>query len=149
MGAGVGARTSRLHTCLVRGDLASHTHADHSLRKHPGLFSVGATVRHGIEPQAVEAALCEELSRLASEPATSEEMERARTQLRAVMAYSWDGVTAIAGLTGYMEAILGYQALATFLDSLDAVTPEQVCDVAARYFTPATRVVGTYTPEDA
>jgi len=147
MGSGVGGRTSRLHTRLVRGDLASSTYAGHRPGKSPNLFSVGATVRHGVEPANVEAALIEELDRLISEPAADEEMDRARTQLRAVMAYAWDGVTGIAGLTGYMEAIVGYEALETFLDRLEAVTAEQICDAATRYFTPESRVVGTYIPQ--
>jgi zinc protease len=147
MGSGVGGRTSRLHIRLVRGDLASRAYTICRPAKNPALFSVGATVRQGISPDRVEAALVEELDCLASRPPTEEEMKRARTQLRAVMAYSWDGVTAIGGLTGYMEMLEGYEALGTYLDRLEAVTPDQVCDVAARYFTPESRVVGTYIPQ--
>jgi zinc protease len=147
MGSGLGSRTSRLHVRLVRGDLASRAYTAYRPAKNPALFSVGATVRQGVSPDRVEAALVEELDRLASEPASNEEMDRARTQLRAVMAYSWDGVTAIGGLTGHIEMLEGYEALETYLDRLEAVTRDQVCDVITRYFTPESRVVGTYVPQ--
>jgi zinc protease len=77
MSGGVGGRTSRLHRALVRRGLASGAYAGCDNTIDPHLFGAGATVREGVEPDTVEAALLAELDRLRAEPPAGAELEKA------------------------------------------------------------------------
>jgi len=146
MGGSVGGATSRLHRALVRSELASDAYGGASASIDPSLFEVGATVRKGVEPDRVEAALLGEIDRLRREPPSAEEMEKARTQTRASFAYSWDGITTIGGIAGTVEALDSHRTLETFLDRIDAVTRDDVQRVAATYFTESNRTIGRFIP---
>ena len=147
MGGGVGGRTSRLHTALVRRELASNAHAYCQSSTDPHLFGAGATVREGVDIARVEAALLAELRRLHDEPPADEEMEKARNQIHASFAYAWDSVTGIGGLVGSAEATEGWRRLETFLERIDAVTAADVQRVAARYFAEPNRTIGRFIPK--
>lgn len=144
---GVGGRTSRLHVALVRKELASGAFAGCEAGIDPHLFLAGATVRHGVDPARVEAALLAELDRLRAEPPTEQEMAKALTQLHASFAYAWDSVTGIGGMVGAAEATEGYPRLETFLGRLDAVTAADVQRVAAAYFTESSRTLARFIPK--
>jgi zinc protease len=146
MGGGVGGRTSRLHVALVRSELASNAYAYCAASLDPHLFHAGATVRHGVDPERVEAALLGELDRLGTQPPTEPEMEKARTQVHASLAYAWDSVTGIGGVVGSAEVGGGYRRLLTFLDRVDAVTAADVQRVAAQYFRESNRTIGCFIP---
>ncbi|HRT97769.1 MAG TPA: pitrilysin family protein, partial [Planctomycetota bacterium] len=132
MRGGVGGRTSRLHMALVRRELASSAYAHCQASLDPHLFHAGATVREGVEPERVEAALLAEIARLQADPPTEQEMAKARTQIHAAFAYAWDSVTGIGGMVGSAEATEGYRRLETLLARVDAVTAADVQRVAAR-----------------
>ena len=148
MGGGVGGRTSRLHRALVRRELATGAGAYCHATIDPHLFSVHATVREGVDADRVEAALLAELERLAASPPTTEEMAKAKTQIRAAFAYAWDSVTGIGALVGGTEAVDGWRRLETFLDEIEAVEAADVQRVAAAYFTETRRTVGRFIPTD-
>jgi len=147
MGGGVGGRTSRLHVALVRRELASGASVACDAGVDPNLFHAVATVRDGVDPARVEAALLAELDRLRAEPPSDQEVEKARTQLRAFFEYSWDSVTGIGAMVGSAEATEGYQRLETFLPRMEAVTPADVQRVAATYFTESNRTIGLFVPK--
>ncbi|HUT37001.1 MAG TPA: pitrilysin family protein [Planctomycetota bacterium] len=149
MRGGVGGRTSRLHVALVRRELASNAYAQCGASKDPHLFHAGATVREGVEPERVEAALLGELERLGKEPPTAQEMEKARTQVHASFDYAWDSVTGIGGVVGSAEAVQGYGRLLTLLGRIDAVTAADVQRVAAQYFRESNRTIGRFVPTRA
>jgi len=146
MGGSVGGRTSRLHVALVRKELASGAYAHCHWSVDPHLYSAGATVRHGVEPARTEAALLAELKRLADEPPSAEELEKARTQIRAAFAYGWDSATGIGGVVGSCEAVDSYHRLNTYLDRVDAVGADDVARVAAKYFHASNRTIGRFIP---
>jgi len=146
MGGSVGGRTSRLHLALVRSGLASSAYASCRLAADPTLMNAGATVCEGVEVSRVEEVLLREVEGLAERPPTDREMEKARCQLRAAFAYAWDGATAVAGLTTVAEAICGYRWLETYLERLEAVSADDVAQVARRYLKPENRTVGHFIP---
>ncbi len=149
MGGGVGGRTSRLHVALVRSELASNAYAYCMASLDPHVFQAGATVRHGVDPGRVEAALLAELDRLRETPPTEQEMEKARTQVHAAFAYAWDSVTGIGGVVGSSEAVGGYGRLVAFLERLDAVTAGDVQRVAGAYFRESNRTIACFIPTPA
>ena len=148
MGGGVGGRTSRLHRALVRRELASGAGAHCRATVDPHLFSVSATVREGVDVERVEAALLAELEHLAACPPTAEEMAKAKTQIRAAFAYSWDSVTGIGAMVGGAEAVESWHRIETFLGEVEAVAAADVQRVAATYFAETNRTVGRFIPTD-
>ncbi|MFP4055568.1 MAG: M16 family metallopeptidase [Candidatus Brocadiia bacterium] len=146
---GVGGRTSRFERALVRSELASRAWAVCHLSVDPYLFQAEATVREGVEPERVEAALLGELDRLHTEPPDEEEMHKARTQLRAAFAYNWDRVTGVGAIVGAADAVDSWHAAEDYLDRVDAVTAAEVARVAADRFAPHRRTVGRFMPTEA
>ncbi|NQT50515.1 insulinase family protein [bacterium] len=148
MSGGVGGRTSRLHRALVRTELAADAGAGCHTTVDPHLFNLSATVREGVEPARVEAALVAELDRLAAKPPTEQELQKARNQLRASFAYSWDSVTRIGAVVGSAEAVTSWRDLESFLGRIDAVTADDVQRVAATYFAEPRRTIGHFVPTE-
>ncbi len=85
---------------------------------------------------AVEGAVLEEIERVRRQGVDASEVARARHQLRARLVFDNDGVTNIAHQLGYFETVTGPGYLSTLQQRIDAVTPEQVWDVARQRLTP-------------
>ena len=77
------------------------------------------------------------------------EMARAKRQLRARLVFENDSVTNVAHQLGYFETVAGPDYFASLERRIDAVTAEQVWDVARRRLTPATRTVGWFRPVES
>ncbi len=75
---GSGAKSSRLYKRMVDSGLCSSASASHMELRDPGLFMVNGTVSAGHTVEEVEAALYEEIAKLAAEPVTLEELNRAQ-----------------------------------------------------------------------
>jgi zinc protease len=144
-GAG-SSRSARLYRSVVEADLASSVDCDLQASLDPHLFSLGATVRQGVSPEAVEQAMLKEIARLQDGLATAEEMSMAIRQTEAACAYASESVTSKA-LTLGLAAMLGdIHRQETILQELREVTPEDVQRVASTYLVPACRTVGWYLP---
>lgn len=139
-------RSSRLHRALVDGNLASTVGSDLPLSVDPTHFSFWATARTGVAPERVEEAFLAELAKIAGEPPSLQELEKALRQTRAQFAYGSDGVSAQAFSLGYFSLISSHEYLDTFLDKLAQVTPEEVQRAAATYLAPDNRTLGWFLP---
>jgi predicted Zn-dependent peptidase len=144
-----GGKGSRLHRRLVREDRIAQDVAVFTLPFIGGAsVCVGwATVRPGVDVTTVEAAYLEELERLAAEPPTEDEMERARALIEA------DELGALARVEERADRLSQYATLFdepglvnTLLPRYLAVTPEQIRDAARAVFRADNRVVLTYVP---
>ncbi|HSL34918.1 MAG TPA: pitrilysin family protein [Candidatus Limnocylindrales bacterium] len=145
-----GGKGSRLHRRLVR---------DERIAQDVALFSLGfiggasiaagwATVRPGVQPSRVETALHEELARIAAEPVTDDELERARALIES------DELGALSRVEERADRLSMY---ATLFDDPDlvnrmlarylAVGTDDIRAVAEAVFRPDNRVVLTYLPE--
>jgi len=107
-----------------------------------------ATARPGVDIAAVEEAFLGELARLASEPPSEDEMERARALIEA------DELGALARVEERADRLSMYATLFdepglvnTILGRYLSVTAEQIRDVAAAVFRADNRVVLTYLPK--
>lgn len=141
------SRTSRLYKALVATGLASEVGTYLVPTIDPYLFTCSATVQRGHGLDEVEAVLLAEVERLAREPVETDELERALHQTRAQFVYSAESVTNQGFWLGFAESVADLDWLAGFLDSLAAVTAEDVQRVAAQYLTAQRRTVGRYVPE--
>ncbi len=97
-------------------------------------FILDAVVASDHEPEAVVAAIREELSALAGErPPTEEEVERAQNHLELSLLYEAESFLGRALLLATYQAVLGHpDHLAADVARVRAVTPEEVRAVAER-----------------
>ncbi len=144
-----GGKSSRLNRRLVREERIAQ---DVMIATVPAVGGASAilgyaTVRPGIDPAVVEAAYLEELAKLAAEPPTEDEMERARALTEA------DELGALARVEERAERLSMYATLFDDPDMINSVlgrylsvTARQIRDVAAEVFREDNRVVLTYLP---
>jgi predicted Zn-dependent peptidase len=144
-----GGKGSRLHKRLVRQE---------ELAQDVALFALGfvggasicagqATVRPGMDGEAVERVFEEELAKLGREPVTDDELERARALIETMELEALQRVDERADRLSMYATLLDdpdmiNRQLARYL----AVTPEAIREVAADVFRPDNRVVITYLP---
>ncbi len=144
-----GGKSSRLTRRLVREERIAQDLMIATLPAVGGASAVlgYATVRPRVDPAVVEAAFLDELAKLAAEPPSDDEMERARALIEA------DELGALARVEERADRLSMY---ATLFDDPDlvntvlarylSVTAEQIRDVAAQVFREDNRVVLTYLP---
>jgi zinc protease len=139
-------RKSRLYTALVERGLASMVSGTILPTAQPYLYTLSFTAIDGVSLDAVEGAAFEEIERVRNAGVESSEVARARHQLRARLVFDNDGVTNIAHQLGYFETVAGPGFLSSIQQRIDAVTLEQIWDVARRRLSPAHRTVGWFRP---
>ncbi|HET9484989.1 MAG TPA: pitrilysin family protein [Xanthomonadales bacterium] len=133
-----GGKTSRLYERLAyREQSVDSISAFGFGLELAGLFAVQADVKNGVDPAKVEAAIAEELARLLKDGPTADELERAKTQVRAGFVR---GVERIGGFGGKADVLAECQVYLgdpdcyrTTLDRVEAATAAQVRDAARRW----------------
>jgi len=133
-----GGKTSRLYERLVyRERLADTVSAGGSAFEIAGLFSVTASVKAGVEQARVEAAIDEELRRFIAKGPTHEELERARTSLRAAFLKGLERIGGFGGKADVLAACEVYEGnpgcYRRSLELLGTATAAQVREAAARW----------------
>ncbi len=141
-------RSARVYRRLVDTGLA--TGADTFIRPSidPHLFSFSATVRAGQTPEVVEAALWEVIDEAAAGAVGEDEVARAIKQSRAQFAYGRESISQQAYWLGFSSVVTSPEWLARYLDSMAAVTVEDVRRVAAVYLRRDRCTAGWYVPRN-
>jgi zinc protease len=143
LGGGV---TSRLYQALVEKSLAlSVTVVPWQLRD-PGLFSVFAPVRPGVEPSAVEAVIREEVAKVGAEGVTEAEAGKARTQIEAEVIFDRDSTDQIAASLSEAIAAADWEWYADYPAAIRRVTTEDCRRVVRTYLTDDNLTAGTFLP---
>jgi len=146
-------RTSRLFRRMVVEDqvaLAVSTSSATPGIRYPNLFIVEAQPRAPHSTEDLERVLYEELNRLKREPVREDELQRAKTLLRADVIRSLASGSALAANLAFNELFAGgWERLFDDLDTYDTVTAEEIMAAAERTFTPQNRTVATLVPERA
>ena len=141
-----GGRTSRLYqTLVVKRELATavSTYSAPGAR-YPNLFVIAAIPRHPHSAKEVEAAVEEQLHRLASEPVSDEELALARKSLRVRRLRQMQSNARLAGMLTEYQIVAGdWHYLTTYDQQIATVTPEDVMETARSYFSAANRTVVT------
>lgn len=143
-------RSSRLHQRLVEKDqLVLGVGGGTEPALDPGMFVFTMQVRSGQPPAAAEAALYDELDRLARDGVTRAELDKARNQ---ILANFYRGLKTIAGkanLLGTYEVFYGdWSRVNRVAADLDKVRPEDVQRVAKKIFAARNRTVATLIPDN-
>lgn len=139
-------RTSRLYQGLVEKQIASSADAGVPSLRDPFLFYLSATARPGITPDKVEAALLDEVERIKTTPITADELARAKSRVEAEFVFQADSVTSQARQLGYWAMVDDWRYLATYVERIRALAPEDVQRVARQYLVPDGRTVGQFIP---
>ncbi|MDX1646096.1 MAG: pitrilysin family protein [Longimicrobiales bacterium] len=144
-----GGRTARLHRRLVTEERkASSIFSSMGPGElHPRLFQIEATPIHPTTTEELEAAVYEEIRRIAKEGPTEEEVERVRNQIAASAIRRLRSNFGLALQLADSETLLGdWRATFRATDRLRNVTSRDVQRVAGAYFEARNRTVATLVP---
>ena len=142
-------RRARLYVALVERGLASSVAGAILPTIDPFLYSLSFTVTDGVPIEIVEETALAEIERVRSDGVASSEVERAKRQLSARLVFETDSVTNIAHQLGYFATVAGDGLYSRLQASIEAVTVDQVADVARRRLRSTGRTVGTFQPFDS
>jgi len=143
--------SSRLHKRLVLEEqLAAWIGGGVDPMLDPGLFTFWLTPLPTVEPTAAENAIYEELARLAKEPVSKRELQKARNMLESDIIFNLQDASEKSYLVGHFYHRAGdWRRVNDYLDNINAVTVADLQRCAARYFTDSNRTVVTILPETA
>jgi zinc protease len=142
-----GGLTSRLYQALVEKSLAlSVTVVPWQLRD-PGLFSVFAPTRPGVEPAVVEETIRSEVARVAREGVTEAEVEKARTQIEAEVIFDRDSTDQIAAALSEAIAVADWEWYADYPGAIRRVTADDARRAAEKYFQDDSLTAGLFLPK--
>ncbi len=145
-----GNESARLNKELVREQrIASSAGAGYdSTGRGPGMFYIDGTPSEGKTVADLEAALRGEMEKLVRDGVTAEELARAKAQVVASHVFQLDSMFAQAMQIGQLESIgLSYRDVDTMLKKLQAVTAEQVREVAKKYLIDDSLTVAVLDPQ--
>jgi len=136
-----GGRGSRLFRQLVDDEqLASELHGSAAPFQDPGLYEIWLSVREGRTIAQLEPLIEAQLSRLATEPLSDDELSRAQNRLELDALQGLQTAAGIADQVGFLETVVGDSSeLLTRIERYRAITTDDVQRVAAALFDPARR----------
>ena len=145
-----GNGSARLNKSLVREQqLASSVGAGYdSTSRGPTLFTLEGTPSEGKSVAELEAGLRAQTAQLVKDGVSEEELKRVKAQITAGEVYKRDSVFYQAMQIGQLESIgLSYKDIPVMLEKLQAVTGQQVQDVAREFFKDDSLTVAVLDPQ--
>ena len=142
-------RGTRLYRALVERGVASSVAGAMLPTEQPFVYTISATATDGTALSSLESALLEELDHVRSRGITSEELDRAKTQLSARLIFDGDSITNVAHQIGYFETVAGVDLFLDMHERIRGVELQEVCDEARALLTASNRTIGWFEPLDA
>jgi zinc protease len=142
-------RSARLYQALVNTGLASAVNGGLVPTQDPFLYTISLTATDATPLAALEAAALAEIERVRTSGITPQELRKAKNQLRARLVFEQDSITNIAHQLGYFATIADWQYHAGIAGGIDAVSLEEVADVAASRLGASNRTIGHFEPLQA
>ncbi len=140
-------RNSRLYQALVESGLASEVTASVTSLRESGWYEVLVTVGAKQDLKKIDSVLSRAIANVAEKGVTSEEVERAKTQLTADVILSNRDITSQAMRLGTDETTVGdYRYTDRYLADVRLVKPTNVVAVINKYLTEEARTVGFFEP---
>jgi predicted Zn-dependent peptidase len=146
LGQILSTRTGRLYKGLVLGrEVATSTWSYQISKKWAGMFNIGGEAKDGRTPAEVEAAIYEELAKLAAEEVPAEELQKVKNNFAAAEYRKLASNSAILMQLMHHAGMGNWRAINEAGAKYQAVTAADVQRVAQTYFTKENRAVATYT----
>lgn len=145
-----GSEAARLNRTLVREErIASSADASFdSIARGPGFFYLGAIPTPGRSAADVEQALRREMAKIIEQGVIPEELERVKAQAVAAHVFQRDSMFFQAQQIASVESAgISHRTLDLQLKKLREVTPEQVQEVARKYFRDDALTIATLDPQ--
>ncbi len=143
--------SSRMYQRLVDKDqIALGVNSFASQAFDPTLEVIFAQPKQGVDPQACEKAIYEELEKAKNAPVTGQELEKAKNIRLSEFYHQMQTINGRANTIGSYEVFFGdYKKLFEVAKNYAAVTKEDVQRVAKTYYGANNRTVATLIPDDA
>ncbi len=142
-------QSSRLYQSIVdKGQLAISIYGWSETSFDPTLFVISAQPKAGIATEQIEKAVYAELAKLAAEPVSGKELQRAKNILLADFYREQKTMNGRADGLGTYEVYFGdYHKLYSAPEEFNKVTAADLQRVAKKYFSEKNRTVATLVPE--
>lgn len=145
-----GNDAARLDRVLVREErvaLSAGASYD-SVNRGPGAFMLNGVPAAGKSVSDLEAALRRQIAAIVEKGVSEDELQRVKAQVIAQQVYERDSMFYQAMQMGVLHTSgLPYDSVATQVERLRAITPEQVQDVARRYLVDDSLTIGILEPQ--
>jgi zinc protease len=146
-------RTSRLYTKLVEVErIASSVNVSNNSGRYPGWFSISLDLLKGKDRKKVEELVFAELDKLATEPVSDGELNRARRKILASRVFGRESVHGLANAIAQTSALPVGEDVAKFFkdyqDGVLAVTKEDIKRAAKQYLSRKQAVVVWSVPKE-
>jgi zinc protease len=144
-------KSSRLYqSIVVEQKLATAIWVDYNgFTMGPSVLSIGITPEQGVDLGNVEKALDKELQRAVHEGFSDEELNRAKTLLKAETIYARDGLTGMARIMGWLRICgLDKDYFTRWPELIDAVTVPQINQAAKETLQITRSVTATLLPQE-
>jgi zinc protease len=138
--------SGRLHKALVESKKASSVFGFDFQWHDPTLAIFGAEVRQGDSLDIARDTLVQTIEALGSNPPTKDEVERARAQVIKNIELALNNSDQIGITLSEFVGAGDWRLFFLHRDRLRKITPEEVSQVAAKYFKPANRTLGLFIP---
>ncbi len=133
----------------VEGEVNVNTRVIHTSRFGvPSTMNFEVVVADADDLQAAEGALLAALRTLGKGEIDAEDLQLAKKTLRTEWYRTVADADALAFEIGHFQTMDRWETLQDHLEGRDATTDETIARLAARYFVPENRVVGTVRPAD-
>ncbi|MEZ4399049.1 MAG: pitrilysin family protein [Kofleriaceae bacterium] len=120
------------------------------VREQPGLFLALGVYRDAAGTAAVEAALQDELTKIAAKPPSAAELRKAKNQVQAAFVFGLDSPLGLAEQIGQSWILTGDPGqFLRDVDAIEQVTAADVSRVAKTYLTPERATVVVVPPRSA
>jgi zinc protease len=139
-------RSARLYQALVNTGLASAVNGGLVPTQEPYLYTISLTATEGTALATLEEATLREVDRVREQGITTQELQKARTQLRARLVFEQDSITNIAHQLGYFQTIASWRYFPGIAAEIEAVTIDRVAAVAAERLKASNRTIGWFEP---
>lgn len=138
--------SGRLHKTLVETKKASRVYGYNFQLHDPGVVMMGAEVRQQDSLEDTRAAFLKTIDEIMKEPPTSEEVERARTQLLKNIDLALNDVNRVGLSLSEWVAMGDWRLFFLHRDRIRKATPEDVHQVASTYLKSSNRTLGQFVP---
>ncbi len=142
-------RKSRLYAALFERGLASQVNGALLATADPYLYTLSFTPTEGVPLPVLEEAVFAAIEPVAAGHIEDGEVARAKRQLRARLIFEDDSVTHVAHQLGYFETVVGPGFYPRLQACINAVTADQVRDVARHRLRRNQLTVGSFRPLDS